>query len=74
MDVSPLIPDPSFLTALKHFESIVVQIDDKKTYEKALRYANKKYDIKNFKVLNMTPVKARKIYPTILENYFFIIT
>ncbi len=37
MDVSPLIPDPSFLTALKHFESIVVQIDDKKTYEKALR-------------------------------------
>jgi hypothetical protein len=44
------------------------RIDDKKTYEKALREANKKYEIKNFKVTNMTPVKAKKIYPFLMEK------
>ena len=63
MQVSELKLIETFQNGLRNFESIVKKIDSKKTYEKVLRLANKKYDVKYFKVLNMTAVKARKIYP-----------
>lgn len=51
------------------FTHYVDQIELGKVSEIAIRRALKKYDVKNLKINNVTPLRAKKIYGTILPKY-----
>lgn len=51
------------------FTHYVDQIELGKVSDIAIRRALKKYDVKNLKINNVTPLRAKKIYGTILPKY-----
>lgn len=46
--------------------SFVDEIDRNKISDVSIRRALKKYDVKNLKINNVTPLRAKKIYSSIL--------
>ena len=54
------------------FTHYVDQIELGKVSEIAIRRALKKYDVKNLKINNVTPLRAKKIYGTILPKYWYL--
>ena len=51
------------------FHSFLEQIEKGRLNDVAIRRAVKKFDVKNLKINNITPLRARKIYSSILPKY-----
>ena len=51
----------------------VDEIENEKISDIAIRRALKKYDVKNLKINNVTPLRARKIYSTLLPKFFVLL-
>ena len=51
------------------FSNYVEQIELAKISDVAIRRAIKKYDVKNLKINNVTPIRSKKIYNAILPKY-----
>lgn len=57
------------LKAQDIFEKYVDEIEASKIGEISIRRALKKYDVKNLKINNVTPLRAKKMYTCILPKY-----
>ena len=51
------------------FNNYIEEIDRGRLNDAAIRRAGKKYDVKNLKINNITPLRAKKIYSSILPKY-----
>lgn len=54
------------------FNSFVDEIEKDKISDISIRRALKKYDVKNLKINNVTPLRAKKMYSAIIPKYFRI--
>ena len=45
------------------------EIEKNKISDISIRRALKKYDVKNLKINNVTPLRAKKMYATIIPKY-----
>lgn len=60
----------SYLKLSMHkFLNFVDEIEKNKLSDLAIRRGYKNYDIKNLKVNNITPIRARKIYESLVNKY-----
>ena len=50
------------------FSAYMEDIEKERLNDVAIRRAVKKYDVKNLKINNITPLRARKIYNSILPK------
>lgn len=51
------------------FEQFVDLVDRQKISEIAIRRAMKNYAIKNLKIKNVTPIRAKKMYEILFQKY-----
>ena len=60
--------DPNIRKADEVFNRYVDEIERTKISDIAIRRAMKKFDVKNLKINNVTPLRAKKMYTTILPK------